>query len=118
MKIAIIAPIQGIIDTVHKMMEKDGLSADSEIEVVLGDWDTGLQQAYLAIERGADVIISRGGTASLIARHVGIPVVEIQVSALDILRAIKLTGDETGTVGAVFTRRLLFKCDRLGELIG
>ncbi|MBP2627830.1 MAG: proprionate catabolism activator, Fis family [Firmicutes bacterium] len=118
MKITIVAPIQGIIDTVNGMLAKKHFAKIGEIEAVPGDLESGVESACHAVERGADVIISRGGTASLIARNLDIPVVEIQVSAFDILRALKQVGTVTGTVGVVFTRRLLFECEKLGALIG
>ena len=37
-----------------------------------------------------DIIISRGGTAKMISANVTIPVVEVEISVYDILRAIKL----------------------------
>jgi len=118
MKITIVAPIQGIIDTVNGMLAKKHFAKIGEIEAVPGDLESGVESACHAVERGADVIISRGGTASLIARNLDIPVVDIQVSAFDILRALKQVGTVTGTVGVVFTRRLLFECEKLGALIG
>jgi transcriptional regulator with PAS, ATPase and Fis domain len=43
------------------------------------------------IEEGQyDVIISRGGTARLLRRHVSIPVIDIQVSGYDMMRIITL----------------------------
>lgn len=118
MKITFIAPIKSIIDTVNEMHLQGRFPGADEIEVVMGDLETGLEQARQAIKRGADVIVSRGGTASLIAKNVEVPVVEIQVSAFDILRALKQFDEITGTVGVVFARRLLFECEKLGDLIG
>ena len=37
-----------------------------------------------------DAIISRGGTAGVLRKHVDIPVIEIEISILDMLRALKL----------------------------
>jgi len=118
MKITIIAPMQGIIDTINEMLLEDNFTHFNEIETVLGNVESGVEQALLAVERGADVIISRGGTASLIAENVDIPVVEIQVSAFDILRALKQCGVVTGMIGVVFTRQLLFECEKLGDFVG
>jgi len=84
MKITIIAPIKGIVHTANEVLAKPELSWPGKIEVVYGDLEFGLEQAYRAIEGGTDVIISRGGTAALIARHVEIPVVEIAVTAFDV----------------------------------
>jgi len=118
MKITIIAPTEGIVRTANEVLTKPECSCPGKIEVVFGDLESGLEQAYRAVEGGTDVIISRGGTAALIARHVEIPVVEIAVTAFDVLRALKSIGTITGTVGVVFARRLLFECEKLGALIG
>jgi PAS domain S-box-containing protein len=122
MKITLIAPLVGIMVIAHEILNSTDYDwkgeAEVELEVVLGDLDSGVQQAYLAVERGTDVIISRGGTASMIAKNVDIPVVEIQVTAFDILRALKRGGNISGTVGVVFARRFLFECEKLGALIG
>jgi transcriptional regulator with PAS, ATPase and Fis domain len=118
MKVTFIAPIKGIIDTVNEMQARGRFAGADEVEVVPGDLETGVAQAKQAIKGGTDVIISRGGTASMIAENVEVPVVEIQVSAFDILRTLRQLEQVTGTIGVVFARRLLFECKKLGELIG
>jgi PAS domain S-box-containing protein len=118
MKITIIAPMESIVHTANEVLQKQDFGWPGEIEVVPGLLEAGLEEAYRAIERGTDAIISRGGTASLIARHIDIPVAEIQVTAFDILRALKSIGNFTGPVGVVFIRRLLVECEKLGDLIG
>ena len=118
MRITIVAPMESILDTANKVLIKQDFGWPGEIEVVVGLLETGLEQAYRAIERGTDVIVSRGGTATLIAKNVDIPVAEIQVTAFDILRALKGIGDVSGPVGVVFGRRLLFECEKLGDFIG
>jgi len=118
MKITVIAPMESIVQTASEVLRKQDFGWPGEIEVVQGVLETGLEQAFRAIDRGTDAIVSRGGTASLIARNVEIPVAEIQVSAFDILRALKEMGDVKSPVGVVFGRRLLFECEKLGELIG
>lgn len=117
MKIVIIAPIKEIMDTIGEMQLKGSIAGFGEVEVVLGDLENGLEEARRAVERGADVIISRGGTALLIGKHVEIPVVEIQVSAFDILRALKQV-NHAEVVGFAFVRRLLFECEKMGDLMG
>jgi PAS domain S-box-containing protein len=118
MKITIIAPMATIVGMTHEVLQKYDFGPGVEIEVFSGLLEAGLDRAMRAVKKGTDVIISRGGTASLISRHVDIPVVEIQVDALDILRALKSLGDVSGPVGVVFGRRVLFECEKLGELIG
>lgn len=118
MKITIIAPMTNIMDAAREALAKQDFNWRGEIEIIPGLLENGLEQAYQAVKRGTDVIISRGATASLIAKHVDVPVVEIQVTAFDILRALKSVGHVSGTVGVVFMRRFLFECEKLGDLMG
>ena len=118
MRITIIAPMRSIVDTANEVLAKRDFEWAGEIEVIPGLLEAGLAQACQAAARGTDVIISRGATASLIAKYVDVPVVEIQVTAFDILRALQSIGKVSGTIGVVFMRRFLFECEKLGELIG
>ena len=117
-KITIIAPHEGIFNTAHEVLKNKKIDRQKSFEVIMGNLEGGFRQAELAVQRGADAIISRGGTATLIARSLGIPVVEIQVTAFDVLRSLKCIDTISGTVGVVFTRRFLFECEKLGSLIG
>lgn len=58
-------------------------------KVIIGDLQKGLQMANEAIsQENVDIIISRGGTASLLRRSLSIPVFEINITSYDLLRAI------------------------------
>ena len=118
MKITIVTPHESIFNTAHEVLKSKKFDRQEDFEVVMGDLEAGLEQAVLAAQRGADAIISRGGTATLIARHLAVPVVEIQVTAFDILQSLQCIDGICGTVGVVFTRRFLFECEKLGALIG
>ncbi|WP_425058926.1 Anaerobic nitric oxide reductase transcription regulator NorR [Sporomusa carbonis] len=118
MRIAIIAPLESIAHTAHEVLANPKFNWQADFDIVHGDLEAGLEQAYRAVERGAEVIISRGGTASYIASHIQIPVVEIQVTVFDILQALQCINTISGVVGVVFTRRLLFECEKLGNMIG
>lgn len=117
MKLTIIAPMESIEQTANELLAKQKFEGVDQIRVVPGVLEAGLEQAYRAVEAGTDVLISRGGTATLIANHVDIPVVDIQVTAFDILRALKSVGANSGPVGVVFVRQFLFECEKLGDLI-
>ncbi len=118
MKITIVAPLEGIAIAARELLDKRDFGWPGEIEVVQGVLEAGLEEALKAVERGADCIVSRGFTATLIARNVTIPVAEIQVSVFDILRALKDMGDVKLPVGVVFNRIVQFDCEKLSEMIG
>lgn len=81
MKIVLIAPYRDLLETAREV-KKD---LDVDVELELGDMSGGVKVARDWEKRGADVIISRGGTYQLIRDSVSVPVVEIKVSAFDIL---------------------------------
>lgn len=67
-----------------------------------GDLSEGLAAALGSMDSGYDVIISRGGTAQMLEDELSIPVIEIDVSAADLLEALALYnpgGARTAVVG-------------------
>lgn len=48
-----------------------------------------------------DVVISRGGTAKMLRKHLALPVIEIDISMYDILCALKLADGLTGKTAIV-----------------
>ena len=116
-KICIVAPFANMKKLADEViLERDG-EWECNVEVSLGDSQTGLEQARLAVERGAEVLISRGGTALLIAEQIAVPVVQIQVTALDILRTIKQVGLSLGVIGVAGFRNVIYECEMLAELL-
>lgn len=93
-KVIVIAPYEGLRETVLAVAGeyRDQL----EITAVLGDLTTGAALAQEAERKGCDVIISRGGTAEMIRKNVSIPVINIDISGYDYMRAIKMAENIQG----------------------
>lgn len=93
-KVIVIAPYEGLKETVAAVAPayRDQL----EVTAILGDLNTGAILAREAEQNGYDVIISRGGTAEMIRQNVSIPVINIEISGYDYMRAIKLAGNIQG----------------------
>lgn len=87
------------------------------VQVIHGNLSDGASIAKRAEESGIEVIISRGGTYELVKNTVNIPVVEIQVSAFDILRALKNLLDFKGSIGIVGYRNVVFGIDTLTDVL-
>lgn len=86
-KILTIAPYQGMKEIINDIAsERDDIDMTTQI----GDLETGLEIVQSYDLDDFDIIISRGGTAKMISTNVTIPVVEVEISVYDILRAIKL----------------------------
>lgn len=93
-KVIVIAPYEGLREMVLSVA--GGYRDQLEITAVLGDLTTGTALAQEAERKGCDVIISRGGTAEMIRKNVSIPVINIDISGYDYMRAIKMAENIRG----------------------
>ena len=88
-KIVFVVPDKKLADLSKKVINE----LNEDIEVYQGSFSKGLIHARRAINDGANIIISRGGTAELIKRNVNIPVVNIEFGSFDVINSIdKATG--------------------------
>jgi transcriptional regulator with PAS, ATPase and Fis domain len=90
---------------------------EKPIGIEVGDLQEGLKKAFLLLEKGVEVIISRGGTARLLKQELMIPVVEIQVSAFDILRALKKVSNKSQKIGIIGFGNVVLGSDQLADLL-
>ncbi|KGX91879.1 PrpR N-terminal domain-containing protein [Pontibacillus marinus] len=97
-KALVITPYEGLVEIVKEVAEEVD---DFDIHIKQGNLEEGLAYAREAEEQGFDLIISRGGTSSLIEQHVKIPVVDIQEFGYDILRIMTMVKGFTGKAGIV-----------------
>lgn len=86
MKTLLIAPYQGLAEIAKKLNIQD----DIDLDMTVANLEAGVQAAQLAEKQGYELIISRGGTATMIQEHVSIPVVHIDISGYDMLRVFTL----------------------------
>lgn len=84
-KIAFIAPSYYMLENVKKVLGKE-----SDILVVKGLLSEGVALAKKLVDSGIEVIISRGETAAMIrSAKIQVVVVDVEVTAFDLLRALK-----------------------------
>lgn len=113
-KVLGIAPYEGMKALMTRLASQyDNL----ELTVYVGDLEAGAEIASRHTLQDFDVILSRGGTAEMISAISPIPVVEIQLSVYDILRAMKLAENYTDRYAIVgypgITKSAQFLCDLL-----
>lgn len=83
-----VAPYEGLGDLIRQNHRR---AEQAQISVVVGDWDVGLEQARQALAaQDFDVLVSRGGTAELLRKSLDIPILDIEITANDILHAVRL----------------------------
>jgi transcriptional regulator with PAS, ATPase and Fis domain len=86
-KALVIVPYEGLYEMMKEIQQEVD---DIQFDIELGNLYEGVAIAKEAENNGYHVIISRGGTASMIQEVVSIPVIDIQVSGYDVLRIITL----------------------------
>ena len=97
--IVLIAPYEKMLSDAKHVIEKRHYT---NITAVFGDLSAGLIAASNALKNGAKILISRGGTYSLIQYVSPVPVVEIKTSPIDFaetIRALQNIDDVIGVVG-------------------
>lgn len=87
-RILAIAPYEGLKALMQKVCETE--FPQIELTIPVGDWKDGLDAAHANFHKGFDAIISRGGTALLLRERIDLPVIDIPLTAFDILRAQQL----------------------------
>ncbi|MDU4960598.1 MAG: sigma 54-interacting transcriptional regulator [Sporomusaceae bacterium] len=117
-RITVVAPFPGMQAIAREVAAERLEEWPSGIDVRLGDLSDGLAQAYDAVRQGTDVIVSRGGTAALIGSQLDTPVVEIPITAFDILRALRMIGDYGGPVAVVGFRNVIYGCEDFHHIWG
>ena len=93
-----IAPYEGM-KTVMEHIARD--RSDLTLDVFVGDLDQGVSIALQNIQSNYDILISRGGTASLLEKESSLPVITVEISIYDILRVIKLCDHTSNTLAIV-----------------
>ncbi|MDN5313501.1 MAG: hypothetical protein PWQ68_2475 [Thermoanaerobacteraceae bacterium] len=112
--ILLIAPYEELEKTAKEVIMEHNL----QVDVIQGNLSDGSNIAKRAEEKGVEVIISRGGTYQSIKNVVNIPAIEIQVSAFDILRALKDLLGYRGPIGIVGYENVVFGIDTLIDVLG
>jgi transcriptional regulator with PAS, ATPase and Fis domain len=98
MKVVLVAPYQKMVRDTEEVCRMYG----ERIDIVTGKMSSGLRVATKAVSEGAGVVISRGGTWSLLSEKLSVPVVEIAVTPYDVLRALQKArnmGKKIGVAG-------------------
>lgn len=112
--IVLIAPFKDLYDLSKKIIKNRGYS---NIEVILGDLSEGVIEAKKVVAKGARVIISRGGTYTMIKNVVSIPVVEIKITSFDILRGFKDIINYKGTIGVAGYSNIIEGCESIKDIL-
>ncbi len=112
-KVAIVATYPELKRDAEVVIEELGV----KVSIFEGDIEEGVRVARQAVAAGAEVIISRGGTARLIRESISVPVVELEVSAYDIIRCLSKINGHGKKVGIVGFSNVVYGSESLGSLL-
>lgn len=118
-EVAIITPVASMAEVAGRVVEEGGYG---NVEVVGGDFNLwkGVEAGRRAVEAGAKVLVSRGGTYDLIKSELDIPVVEIKVTAFDLIESFKIAkeGGATGLVGVIGFKNIISGAEVVADVMG
>lgn len=114
-RILCIAPyesMRGLIQTVSRELP------EVEASVYVGDLNAGLEIALRDFHNNYDAVISRGCTAEVIRRQIDLPVIEIPVTVMDIVRAMRLAESISKPFAIIGSPNILVKAKTIPALLG
>lgn len=117
-KVLFVAPYATLAKAAKEVVSERFSEAVQQIRVVRGDLHECLAAVEQAVQEGFEVIVSRGGTANLIRKHVAIPTVSIQVTGMDVLRALRQCDAYPAKVGIAGFENVIYGCEDLAAVLG
>lgn len=111
--VALIAPYPEMAELARTIVKE----FEKPIFIEVGDLQEGLEKGRLLVEKGTEVIISRGGTAQLLKQEFTIPIVEIQVTTYDILGALQKVSNRGHKIGIIGFGNVIYGSDKLANLL-
>ncbi|NLY46471.1 MAG: sigma 54-interacting transcriptional regulator [Tissierella sp.] len=112
--IVIVAPFDDLYLLSKKIVEKNSFD---NVDVVEGNLKHGVKMAEHAINKGAKIIVSRGGTYNLIKENLKIPVVELSITSFDLLRGFKNVKGYKEKIGVIGYGNVIDGSDIAGNLL-
>lgn len=113
-RILVVAPVPDIYHSMRRIVAERGLD---DVDVVYATMQRGLEEALRGVCRGAEVIVSRGGTFELIRQEVSVPVVEIGVSPYDVIEALCNLPKDVGRVAVVGFEQVVYGFDIICKIM-
>lgn len=117
-KILFVAPFADLAKLAEEVIAERFYDSKHLIKVVKGDLHECIAGVKQFVEDGAEVIVSRGGTATLIEKNVSIPTIQIQVTVMDVVRALRQSGQYPEKIGIAGFQNVIYGCEDLANLLG
>lgn len=118
-KIALLVPNEDMLEAAREVVKERNIEVDymKAIQTV-----NTVNEARMAVEAGAHIIVARGYQAKLIQKYTNIPLVEIRLHAQEIGLLLKkaktIVRKETPRIGLVIFKNMLSDMSHIDELFG
>ncbi|WP_196607486.1 sigma-54-dependent Fis family transcriptional regulator [Pectinatus frisingensis] len=116
-QILFVAPLSDLAELAVTVIEEKFPQKKKLFHVVKADLQEAETLVKNAEDNGIEVIVSRGGTASLIEKKVELPIVYIQVTVTDILQALLKVGKYPENIAVAGFGNMIYGCDELGKIL-
>lgn len=113
-EIVVLTPLEAMRKKAEDIVVQQGYH---NVEVLPGSMSRGVEVARQAIGQGAELIVTRGGTYQLVKAAFSIPVVEIKVTAYDLLQSFEEVKDPDEPIGIVGYSNVIYGYDLLRKLL-
>ena len=112
-KVLAIAPYDGMKDLIDEIAKEYN---SLEVHSFVGDMMDGVKIVRAKMNEGYDFILSRAGTAELIRNITDVPVLDIKLSVLDMMRTIKLAQNYAGEFAIVGFKSITSPAKTISQL--
>ena len=113
-KILFLVPNATMVDYVRSVLHEVGFP----IPVAKGLWQEGVQITRDHLPKGLDVVIARGGTAQVIREaNLGVSVVELAITAIDILHAVERAKIYGNRIAVVAFQSMVLDIDYIARIM-
>ena len=115
-QVLFVAPLKKLAKDARLVIDEKFSDKKDLFKIVEADLNEaeGLVKSF--IDNGIEVIVSRGGTASLIEKEVDIPIVSVQVTITDILQAVLKSEVITSNIGIAGFENMIYGCDEIAKI--
>lgn len=116
-QILFIAPLAELADAAEKVIIEKFPNEKDLFKIVRADLCEAIDVAKNNANKGIEVIVSRGGTASLIEKEIDLPVVYIQVTIADILQSLLKIGNYPDYIAVSGFSNMIYGCEGLEKIL-
>ena len=115
-EIVVVAPVNFMSEGARRDISDD---LYGNVGLLEGDQRTDVEWAQIAIDEGAKILVSRGGTYERVKSKFDIPIVEINVTAFDLIEGFKEVKrlDQSGLVGVIGYHNVIDGADIVAEVM-